>query len=389
MPSRLRHRQPDHPLPRIRPMATLHGEVTAALREAPFDPACWPRALEATARVCGAASAQLLSFGTCRFRPVVAPGFSDEDIATFIALEGADPAVNHGLRAVLSSPLHGIVADVEYLADRQRARDRLYNEFFRRFDGHYVASGTVARNASALCNLNLFLPARSGGLAQETRQTLRKLLPCFTRAMRLAARLEASALALAREAWDASGDAVMICDTTGALLHASHAAERLLVRHGASGMPARWWAGFDDAAAKARLDAALRAAADPTASPAPPFMLVSRHAGRLAVEVVPLPAAAFRTMPGVLVLLSEPDRAPELDRARLGAMFALTPAECDVAEGVMRRSTSAEIARLRGVSVETVHTQVKALLAKTGCADRGKLTLVLQHFVQRPAAARD
>jgi DNA-binding CsgD family transcriptional regulator len=364
-------------------MGRLHGEeVAAALREAPFDSTNWSRALEATARACGAASAQLLSFGPCRFTPIVAPGFNEDDIAAFVALEGADPAVNHGLRAVLSSPLHAIVTDAEYLAERQRSRDRLYNEFFRRFDGHYVASGTVARNAAAVCNINLFLPARSGGLDIRARRTLRDVLPHFTRAVHLATRMQVHAAALACEAWDSVGDAVMVCDADGTLLHASRSAERLLARHGASALSGHWMTGFD-AVTMAKFKAALCAIADPATPALQPFTMDSTHVGRMVVEVVPLPLSSFRTVPAALILLSELDRAPTLDRIRLGAMFALTPAECDIAEGVMQRLTSADIARLRGVSINTVHTQVKALLAKTGVADRGKLTLLLQGFTHR------
>lgn len=357
-------------------MGMLHGEVTAALNEAPFDPAFWSRALESTARACGAASAQLLSFGPCRFSPIVAPGFSAADISTFVALEGADPAINHGLRAVLSSPLNAILTDADYITDRQRARDQLYNEFFRRFDGHYIASGTVARSEVAVCNLNLFLPEGTGGLNPKARRTLRSLLPRFTQALRIASRLETVATALAAGAWDAHNDAVMVCDADGVVIHASRKAERLLERNGLSGH----WLAELDAASNVELSIALKTAASPVAPESRHCVTRLANGKRLAMDIVPLPQALSRVMPNVLVLLREPGLPAGLDHARLRSMFHLTPAECAVADGLMRRLSSAEIAHMRGVSIETVNTQVKALLAKTNMVDRGKLTLLLQDY---------
>lgn len=357
-------------------MGTLLGEVTAALNEAPFDPDFWSRALESTARACGAASAQLLSFGPCRFSPIVAPGFSTADISAFVALEGADPAINHGLRAVLSSPLHAILTDADYITDRQRARDQLYNEFFRKFDGHYIASGTVARNGAAVCNLNLFLPERTGGLDAKARQTLKRLLPRFTQALRITSRLDSVATALAASAWDAHNDSVMVCDADGAILHASRRAERLLVRYG---LPGHWLAGLD-AASDAQFRAALKKAVSPVGSESRHCVARLKNGRSLVLDVVPLPRTLSSAIPNVLVLLHEPGRPKELDHARLRSVFHLTPAECAVADGLMRRLSSMEIARMRSVSIETVNTQVKALLAKTNMTDRGKLTLLLQDY---------
>lgn len=366
----------------------MYREVGAALDEAPFDPAAWPRALDAVARACGAASAQLLSFGPCRFDPVIAPGFSGEDIAAFLAIGGADPQVNHGLRAVRTSRLHAVVADAEYLPDGKRNRDRLYNEFFRRFDGDYVASGTVAGNADAVCNLNLFLPRRSGGLGEEARRTLRLLLPRFTDALRLSLRLQDAAVALMAGAWDALGETAVVCTADCKVLHASPEAERLLATE-----PSLRIAGGRLEAAKpdvsARLREAVRAAADPLA-PGPRSLSVRTARGGLVLEAAPLPLSLPSAIcePRVLLLLRRLDATAALDHGLLEDAFGLSPAEREVASGIMRRLSSREIARMRGVSVETVNSQAKSLLVKTGCANRAALTLRLQAFVHRGDGAK-
>jgi len=51
----------------------------------------------------------------------------------------------------------------------------------------------------------------------------------------------------------------------------------------------------------------------------------------------------------------------------------LTPVEWRVLEGIRQRATNAEIARINGVSVNTIRTHVSNILAKTGLPDRPAL----------------
>lgn len=356
--------------------------IIAALHEAPFDPECWVHALNGAARACGAASAQLLSFGSHRFTPVIAPGFSADDVSAFVALGGADPVINHGLRAVRASRLHAILSDAEYLSDGARRKDRLYNEFFRAFDGEFVASGTVARNGSAVCNLNLFLPRRTGGLGDEARRTLRRLLPSFTEAVRLTARLEDMSAALTVGAWDALGEAAVICAADGRVLHANQEAERLIAASPSCRLSAGRLEAADPATAQA-LAEAIRSAGHPLSPRSRAVPAFGADGAGLLIEVAPLPPASTALDTKVLVLLRETNPSVRLDDLMLAAAFGLTPAECAVAAGLMQRLSTAEIARARKVSNETVNTQVKAVLAKTGCASRSEATLKLQPFIVR------
>lgn len=359
-----------------------YQRAVAALREAPFDFAQWAVALDETARACGAVSAQLLSFGQCRFVPIVAPGFAEEDIGRFVALEGADPRINHGLRAVQRSSLHQIIVDAEYLPEGERARDRLYNEFFGLFDGGYIASGTVARNVAATSNINLFLSRRTGGLAAEGRQMLGRLLPRFTDALRLSTRLGVEAAMIANGAWDRLGQAALLCDGDGRLLHANGPAERLL----RAGIHIRERQGRligEDSFVPERLADAIRIVADARSGALHSLVARSDDGAAMILDLMPLPLASDPLAGLVLILMRDPAPMVRLDQRLIQAAFGLTAAEGAVAEGVMRRQSSADIARVRGVSIETVNSQVKAVLAKTGCASRGDLTLILQRFVER------
>lgn len=359
-----------------------HDRAVRALREAPFDASHWAVALDGVAAACGAASAQLLSFGECRFAPIVAPGFSPAEIEDFVSLDGANPIINHGLRAVQKSTLHEIISDAQYLDDRQRRSDRLYNEFFFRFDGHHVASGTVARNPGATCNINLFLPHRTGGLDDDARGALRRLLPHFTEALRLTTRLEGMAAALASGIWDELGEAALLCDAAARVIHANAEAERLLesgdiiqAHHGlltsrAAAVPTR----LGDAIA-------LAVASGGEARAQSLIVRATRH-GPTLIDVVPLPAMSGLLSPLALVLIRGDASDMQIDARLVEAAFGLTSAERSVAEGLLERLSSAEIAQRRKVSIETINSQIKAILAKTGCENRGAVTRALQPFLK-------
>jgi DNA-binding CsgD family transcriptional regulator len=58
-------------------------------------------------------------------------------------------------------------------------------------------------------------------------------------------------------------------------------------------------------------------------------------------------------------------------------LFDLTPAEAGVAIGIAGGKRTLEIATDRGVKIETVRTQSKAALAKTGTQNQVELTALL------------
>lgn len=77
----------------------------------------------------------------------------------------------------------------------------------------------------------------------------------------------------------------------------------------------------------------------------------------------------------VLALPLSPKRIPS--SSVLQGLFDLTPAEARVARGVAQRQTVDRIATGLGLSQETVRTQLKAVLAKTGARRNIDLAVVL------------
>jgi len=102
---------------------------------------------------------------------------------------------------------------------------------------------------------------------------------------------------------------------------------------------------------------------------------------RLLVMNVPasgaLPLGIAQPEAAVLVVDSDPGKEPDL--AILRELFSLTPAEARITGRLVLGRSVDEIAEETGTSVETVRSQVRSILSKTGTTRQGELiSLVLR-----------
>jgi DNA-binding CsgD family transcriptional regulator len=109
----------------------------------------------------------------------------------------------------------------------------------------------------------------------------------------------------------------------------------------------------------------------------------------LCVEVCPLARAdevSARPINGYLVTCLDTRATFDLDLTAMSRAFQLTNAEERVLGHVTSGHSNAQIAQLSSRSVETVNSQVKALLGKTGCENRAQLVRLAVALCQRVTA---
>lgn len=101
----------------------------------------------------------------------------------------------------------------------------------------------------------------------------------------------------------------------------------------------------------------------------------------LSAMVMPLSAGSQLNLqwqrPLAMVVLSELHRSSDQISSAVLQLFNLTPAEGALANGLMRGLSIEEFANERKVSIETVRTQSKSLLAKTGSRRQAELVAML------------
>ena len=86
---------------------------------------------------------------------------------------------------------------------------------------------------------------------------------------------------------------------------------------------------------------------------------------------------------GILMVVVDPERTAIVNGDSVAELFGFTQAEAAVFSLVVRGHTNREVADQRNVNPETVATQMKSLLQKTGCRRRGDL-VHLAHSVNIP-----
>jgi len=104
------------------------------------------------------------------------------------------------------------------------------------------------------------------------------------------------------------------------------------------------------------------------------------------------PPAADPGHPAVLGVLIDRASEPRIEPTVLRELFGLTEAETRVAEAYLTLDTVKDVARLIGISTNTVKKHLSAVYHKTGCTQQAQLVRLLMALSElqdeRPAAAR-
>jgi DNA-binding CsgD family transcriptional regulator len=354
--------------------------VRLLLLEAGEDPSHWPAALTAFAEACGGFAGQLIAR-------------DGEDGLLFQLVTNIDPewseiAEAHGLGDVSRNPRLAIgrraplmtaVVDHELVDADARKRHSIYPALYDRFDVPFNAQAVLHRTEDLMLRTSISRSATQGPLEGEDVRVFESLLPYVRAAARQQFAAERRSLETLLHASDAAGAAVFVLNRFGVLIGASEAGEAEL-RNGE-------FLKFDDggvASAGAREAIPLQHAIASALSPwrGDPFGGVQeiKIEGRLG-EVLTIRISTFPLRP--FALGGEPAVLIEARRggvaaASLQTRFRLTKAEAEVASLLASGASTAEVAAKRGVSVETVRAQVKALFGKIGVSTRGALVAHLR-----------
>jgi DNA-binding CsgD family transcriptional regulator len=135
----------------------------------------------------------------------------------------------------------------------------------------------------------------------------------------------------------------------------------------------------------ANLATAASVSAPATGAPAALALSLPRQHERQPLHLLasPLPPNhRDRSGAELLLLVTDPETAPSFPDDILRALFQLTPAETEVANGLLMGYSLAEIAGLRRVTPDTTRLQIKSLLSKTGTHRQSDLVRLLMTLPQ-------
>jgi DNA-binding CsgD family transcriptional regulator len=183
---------------------------------------------------------------------------------------------------------------------------------------------------------------------------------------------------------DALSIPVFICDRTGRVRSLTQAAESLVTTGRGLQLKAGRLQAYWQEETKALSDA-IESAVIWRAQPGPAVLRTvvlrgqDHNTAPLVLDVFPLPSQPYRLnfAPRVLVVARGPRGEKARRTAVLQAAYALTSAEVQITEYLVEGQSAEFIAAKRGVSVATVRTQIKTIMAKLGVSRQVELVVRL------------
>ncbi len=297
-----------------------------------------------------------------------------------------DPWAQKGMR--LPAGVHDISTVVPPEALR---RSRIWNEWGRPNDAAFHALGVpLVEEGSSIGGVFFHRREREQPFGRAERAVLDALFPhlrrVFAAGSRLAMPEEAPQYAL-RAGLDALPDGIALVDEARRLAFANAALRRMAaqedgLRLGTEGLDVPD-PGTRLALARA-LTAALAAAAGQLGLlPSAGSLALPRPSGRTPWMVRALPVLRIETAEvptgfrGAMLLVTDGERRSAPAPALLARLFGLTPAEASLAGALAAGHSAEQHAKRRGVSRETVRTQLAAIRRKTGCRRQAELAALL------------
>jgi DNA-binding CsgD family transcriptional regulator len=292
--------------------------------------------------------------------------------------------INPRVKAASAAPVLKVMAEADFITPEQCRRDQFYQEVARPLDIPFMCFTTLDRQDAAFIALGAIRSQREEHITGEQREIFAALAPHVRTAVRTQLALEGHGVAVLTGAMETLAIPVFVCDRTGRVGSMTQAAEVLITTGRGLQLKAGRLQTCWPEETKA-FDAAIEAAVIWRAQPGPAAMRTVVVRGRdlstapLVLDVFPLPTQPYQLSfaPRVLVVARGPRGEKARRTAVLQAAYALTSAEVQITEYLVKGQSAEVIAAERGVSVETVRTQIKAIMAKLGVSRQVELIVRL------------
>ncbi|WP_407519405.1 helix-turn-helix transcriptional regulator [Methylobacterium oryzisoli] len=350
-----------------------HSDLVDRVYEAAMLPELWPAVLADLSRFAEGDGALLFTIDGSDFRYMASDGI-DAVVADYVA-EGWPARTDRAAR--LFERRHaGFLTDLDVYTPAEVEEAPVYRDFLRpRGLGWGAASAIVVPTGDCL----VFDVERSharGPVPPEAVARLDRLRPHLARAATLSARLRLQTLHGAAQALDTLGLPAVVLGSRGKILAMSEACEGLppgLLTEGRRLV-------LGDPGADRLLAQALDGLGH---EDRPSVRSIPLPAGQgrepMILHVVPIRRAGadlFNAASSLAVVTPLTRKAPPCPTV-LEGLFDLTGAEARVARGIADCRTVDQIAGEFGLSRETVRSQLKAVLAKTGMSRQSELVGLL------------
>jgi DNA-binding CsgD family transcriptional regulator len=352
----------------------MDQQLIDRIYECSFAPELWPGVLDDLAKIAGARGGVLFAANT-KVVNWTASAILREGMERFAKSD----LLTRGQRgARLCDACHaGFLTEHDLWTDEELGADPFYYELLWPAGLGWAAATAIPLPTGDTLYLNLERDHDRGPVEASIVQQLDVLRPHLARSALMSARLQLERARVASETLALIGLPALVVDDRGKVLAANHLFEALSDH-------IRWRAqdrvSLKDPSADALFRQAVTTLTMEHVAPVRSFAVRGADANAAMVaHVIPIRGVVrdiFMRCAGVLGMT--PVTLPQAPPVELvQSLFDLTPAEARVARRLAAGETVEEIASVGSVSRNTVRTQVRGVLEKTGCRRQAEVIALL------------
>lgn len=356
-------------------------EMADLFARAPFEEGGWDAALKALSYATGSTRSQLLALGDrhAAFNWVTnaegIPGYFDE----FLEIDGFNPRVNYRVAAT-RMPFE-VTWEDHYDEIRAVHTDEAYLEYVRRNEAEFGAQVVLSQRPGVFFGLAILRGQDVGRSNEAQRAVLAQAAPSVLAAIRMQDAIEHQGIELLRGSLDAMRSAAILLDGIGKVCGVTTAAQALLGPDTLQIRAATLHATRPDLdrELQVRIGQALAGLGDGAVDL---WLRTSDAPLLLDVRSLPRQDWSFGTAPRAIVTLRTPLRPTAEQSARLATALGLTLAEGEVVSLLVQGHSRQAIANLRGVSAQTVISQLRTIFQKCGVNREAVLVSMAREVIE-------
>lgn len=359
----------------------MTAELIDQIYECAFRPELWPGMLDELALIADARGGVLL---VERHGQILATSSETMQAIVDQFLDGGYFALSQRAPRAYASQIQGFVGERDFFSDEELRFDPLYRDVLLPAGLGWCAATVIAMPTGDNMIITVEREFEAGPVSSDTIAGLDDLRPHLARASLFAARLQLKQVHAATDALALLGLPCLALDDVGRIMSANELVmgnETLLLWR-AQGKFA-----LHDGAADLQLRSTIaKFSRGQTSGQRSVVVRDETGVATYIAHILPIQRSArdifSRCSALVMFVPVAMADAPPVELIR--SLFDLTPAEARVARNLTNGASLDDIARSAGLSKETIRSQVRKLLEKTGCTRQAEVVSLLAGLAKAP-----
>ncbi len=381
-------------------MVTLESfsELLHVLYSAPLQQEQWQRFLALVSQHTASKSGYFLSADARTGLAILAEGGGRIGEATISAYNDSyahsDPFRQSLFRYSRKRSPVGVFTDDELLPNEGLLRTDLYRDLLGPANLRHGTFTIAAMSLRRFDAISVWRTPEEGPMASDSRRLLELLIPHVQTALEVRRVLGASEqrLTSAEAMANASPSASFVLNRHGGIVHCNAAAESLARSRDALAIVNGRLAACgrrSDTDLTNLFQGVTAPSLSVSANGSGRFLALPRTSNKRPLQALatPLPEKLRGSGGNLMLIITDPEGSFNFPDDAFRALYRFTPAETEIANGLLMGYSAEEIACLRRVSAATVRQQMKCMLGKTGTSRQAEMVRLFMTLPQGPVAA--